>query len=781
MRGHDWRLAPSAVAAWVAAWLGVSGHHDVAVWLGVLAAATAVLVRARWWQLVAVVFVAVAAVSVMAAVLRHGGPLAEYAQNEAIVLAEVTVVSEPRVFAGEGRPSFAVSAARVEWIDTKDGVVRQRAPVDVLGSGEAAHWTGDLAPGSRYRVRGVLAVGRVGDPAAATLRLIQEPEQVAQPGVLHELAAAARQGLRDATASLPVGQAALVPSLVVGDTSRVPSEMESQFKTTALTHLMAVSGANLTLMLGVVLALVRAVGGRGWLVRVVAAAGVGMFVLVCGPEPSVLRAAVMGLVALAATGIGKGRRTVRTLALCVIVLLLIDPWLARSYGFALSVSACLGIVTLTPTWIEAMTRWSPRWLAEAFAVPLAAQLATTPLIVALSSQVSVVGVLSNLLAGPFVGPTTVLGFAAAALSWWPWLSGLAGWVAGWCSQPILWIAELTAGLPGAAAAWPAGWGGIILALAGCSACAAMMSSALARWWCAATLVAALVVASVLRAPVLGWPMEEWRIAFCAVGQGDATVVRTAAHEAIVVDTGPEPAAVLGCLDALGVREVPLVVLTHYHADHIGGFEAVVRRYRPSRVLVSALASPAPAAEEVHAWAHTVGTEVRTAHPGDRIAVGGVTWTTLASGEPMSPTLAVEDTPTGESGVENDASVVGIVETAGIRMLLPGDTEPDGQRRAMELAESLGVPLEAEILKLPHHGSSRQHRAFFEATRARIAVASSGRGNSYGHPSDAALRLAGELGMQVLRTDEQGSLALAVSDRTVLVSASGQQLASAGRR
>lgn len=780
MTGHDWRLAPSALAAWLAAWLGVSGYPAVAIWVGVLCAATAVLVRSRWWQLVGVVFVAVALVSTVAAVLRHGGPLADHAGNKATVVAEVQVISEARIFADQGRPPLAIALTRMEWFDAGETPVRQRVPVDLVGSGDAAGWVAELAPGARYRTRGVLTETKQGDAASARLRLIEEPVLVRQPGVLHAVAAAARQGLREATASLPEAQAALVPSLVVGDTSRITPEIEAQFKTTALTHLMAVSGANLTLMMGVVLALVRAVGGRGWLVRIVAAAGVGMFILVCGPEPSVLRAAVMGLVALAATGIGRGRRTVRALALCVIVLLLIDPWLARSYGFALSVSACLGIVVLTPIWIEAMTRWSPRWLAEALTVPLAAQIATTPLIVALSSQVSVVGVLSNLLAGPFVGPTTVLGFAAATLSWWPAVAALAGWAAGWCAQPILWIAEISAGLPGASASWPPGWGGVLLVIVGCVAGAVLIAPVLSRWWCAAFLMVLLFLASFLRAPVLGWPMAEWRIVFCAVGQGDATVIRTADHEAILVDTGPEPGPVRACLDDLDVRAVPLVVLTHYHADHVGGLEGVLERYRPEHVLVSALASPPAAAQEVDSVVRSIGAELRVATPGERIVVGEVIWTTVAAGEPSGVASLTGDASAGESGVENDASVIGIVETSGLRMLLPGDAEPDGQRRATAKARELGISLEAEILKLPHHGSSRQDRAFFEETGAKIAVASSGPGNSYGHPSRAVLTLADDLGMQVLRTDEQGSIALALSDHTVQVSTSGRQLGAPGR-
>lgn len=780
MSDHDWRLVPSAVGAWIAAWLGVGGYHAVAIWLGVLCAATAILVRRRWVRLMCVVVIGVAALSVTASALRHDGPISHYAETGTGVVAQVRVTAEPRIYTTDQRPPFVVAAVKLEWFDARGQAYRQAVPVALIASGDRAEQIRNLQPGASYLFRAIPAVEDTSSGNAAVLRPLEEPRLLRAPGPLHRVAAAARQGLRDATASLAPDRAALVPSLVVGDTSRVTSDMEDQFKATALTHLMAVSGANLTLMLGVMLALVRGVGGRGWLVRVVAACGVGMFILVCGPEPSVLRAAVMGLIALAATGLGKGRRTVRVLALCVIVLLLIDPWLSRSFGFALSMSACAGIVVLTPGWIEAMTRWSPRWLAEALSVPLAAQLATTPLIILLSNQISVVGVLSNLLAAPFVGPTTVLGFMAASLSWWPQCAALWGWAAGWAGQPILWIATWTAALPGSSVAWPPGWLGLTIAIVACVCMALLVKPVVARWWCAGLLVAVLGAASLLRMPVLGWPMDDWRVVFCAVGQGDATVLRASQNEAVLVDAGPEPGPVLGCLDALGVRQVPLVVLTHYHSDHISGFARIAERYRPQVVVVSALPSPVRAAAEVRAHAAAVGAEVRVAVPGERIQVGDVLWVTVAAGRDAPPSVPEAQEQAGESGAENDASVVGIASVRELRVILPGDVEPSGQRSALVYAESSGISLEAEILKLPHHGSSRQERDFFAATGARIAVASSGVDNAYGHPSAAVLRLSAELGMEVWRTDQDGSLAFAPGEGTIRVSASGRQFATAGR-
>ena len=154
---------------------------------------------------------------------------------------------------------------------------------------------------------------------------------------------------------------------------------------------------------------------RGRWLYVVGACGIAGFVLLARTEPSVLRAAVMGAVGLVAMGANGRQRGSRALGVAVVVLLLVDPPLATSMGFALSVLATAGILLLAPGWRDALCRWLPRWLAEAVAVPAAAQLACTPLVAAISGQVSLVAVAANLVVAPAVGPATVLGLGGGLL------------------------------------------------------------------------------------------------------------------------------------------------------------------------------------------------------------------------------------------------------------------------------------------------------------------------------------------------------------------------------
>ena len=174
-----------------------------------------------------------------------------------------------------------------------------------------------------------------------------------------------------------------------------------------------------------------------------------IFVALCRTEPSVLRAAAMGLVALAALGSGSRAAGVRNLAVASMILLLVDPFLSRSIGFALSVLACAGIVWWARSWTVIMNRWLPLIIAESIAVPLAAQLATVPVVAAISERVSVAGLVANALAGPFVGPATVLGFAAAGASLISGtLAAVFGFGAAWSAQVIIWIATIGSQLPG---------------------------------------------------------------------------------------------------------------------------------------------------------------------------------------------------------------------------------------------------------------------------------------------------------------------------------------------
>jgi competence protein ComEC len=433
------------------------------------------------------------------------------------------------------------------------------------------------------------------------------------------------------------------------------------------------------------------------------------------------------------------------------VLLLWDPWWSVSPGFTLSVLATAGILWLAPGWRDRLTRWLPRWVAEAVAVPLAAQVACTPVVAALSSQVSLVAVATNLLAAPAVGPATVLGLAGGLLTllWTP-LGVLVATPGAWCARWIIAVAEWGAGLPTAAVPWPATAAGlagltvlsVVLAL-GLGPVLGRRDAALGL----GVLMVVVLLVPVPRLPTPGWPPSGWVMVACDVGQGDGLVLAAGPGEAVVVDAGPDPQAIDRCLRDLDVDRVPLVVLTHFHADHVAGLQGVLEGRRVGAVETSALAQPPYGAELVADVAGAAGVPVTTVRYGQTRALGELRWQVVAP----DTVLGVESA--------NDGSVVLLVEVRGLRLLLLGDQEEPSQRRLLQRVGGL----EVDVVKVAHHGSADQDPALLEAASPRLAVISVGEGNDYGHPAPSLLALLREVGAEVVRTDLEGDVAVVARD------------------
>src|SRR3954447_13429433 len=292
------------------------------------------------------------------------------------------------------------------------------------------------------------------------------------------------------------------------------------FQTCGLTHLAAVSGTNLTLVVGFLLVVARWVGVRARGLVLVGVIGVVAFVVLARPEPSVLRAAAMGSVALLGLGSRRRDRGVRALGVAVVVLLLLDPWLAVSTGFVLSALATAGILLVAPPMRDALQAWLPRWAAEAIAVPSAAQLACTPMVAAISGQVSLVAVAANLLVAPAVGPATVLGLAGGLLTLvWAPVGRLCGTLASWCVAWLVTVAEHGAALPTAAVGWGTGPVALVLLVVVSGVLAMAGPRLLGRPVTALGATGVLVVAVLVRPPAFGWPPDGWVVVACDVGQG----------------------------------------------------------------------------------------------------------------------------------------------------------------------------------------------------------------------------------------------------------------------
>ena len=623
----------------------------------------------------------------------------------------------------------------------------------VVVTGAALEPWARLPVGSRVEVSGRLEDPDRGSDLTAILRVRSVPRLVRPPPAPLRVVERVRQGLRDAVAHRRAEPRALVPALVLGDTSAMTPELMADFSDTGLTHLTAVSGANLALLLAFLLTFGRWVGVRGWWLRLLGLLGVITFVGLCRTEPSVLRAAAMGLVALAALGSGARRAGLRNLAVAVVILLVADPFLSRSVGFTLSVLASAGIVWWARPWAMIMNRWLPMIIAESVAVPLAAQLATQPVIAAIAGRVSMAGLLANALAAPFVGPATVLGFAAAGASMVSSrLAAIFGFGSAWSAQLIIWVAHAGARLPGSSWRWPVSPAALVWLTLACVAVAWLMAYVLARRWLSLLLAVALTVCLAKAPSQPGWPPAGWVLVACEVGQGDGLAVRAGPRSAVVVDAGPDPAAMRRCLDQLKISTVPLLILTHFHADHVDGLDGVGRRRRVGDIWVSPLASPGYEVERVRQWSGLHGQPVTSPPVGTTATVGEVTLQVLG---PVDHPTTGED----ESSAQNDESLVVMITARGLRMLLTGDVEPPGQQAIL----GSGADLRADVLKVPHHGSARQDPAFLAATGARLAIASVGLDNDYGHPAPRTVQLIDALGMTLLRTDQQGSVAITSDD------------------
>jgi competence protein ComEC len=465
----------------------------------------------------------------------------------------------------------------------------------------------------------------------------------------------------------------------------------------------------------------------------------------------------MGVIGLVALVTGSRRAALPALSAAVLVLVLADPDLAATPGFALSVLATGGLLVLAPTWRERLARRMPGWLADAIAVPAAAQAACGPVVVAISASLGLLAVPANLLAVPAVAPATITGVAAALLAplWMP-LAQAVAWLGYLPTAWLVLVARVGAGLPGAELPWPDGTPGALLL----AALTVVVLVALPRRRLRRALIScsagALVAGTSLAAVQPAWPPPGWFLVACDVGQGDAVVLNAGAGSAVLVDAGPDPEALDACLRRLDVDRLPLVLLSHLHEDHLAGLPGALGGRSVGAVQVGPVADSRAQHARVVAWARDAGVEVTSPSLGEQRAAGALRWTVVAPGRHYR----------GTRSDPNNSSLVLRLQAGPTTVLLTGDIEPEAQRDLLRDGD-----VRADVLKVPHHGSAHQDPAFLDAVGARVVLTSVGEGNDYGHPSPQTLQRLLQHGAHSLRTDLDGDVALAHR---------GEQLVAVGR-
>lgn len=460
----DLRLVPAALTSWTVTTTGIlwqTGGLAVAV-----AAAVAIAGGVAWWRRrcapsgesppsvrAGVVAVAVTGAAFALAIGLRVHDLQQHpiTHRYGTTAAVAVIPSESPRFLGGNRMMFRATLQALDGVEIGGRVV-------VFAS---ASRFAETSAGRPVGFRARIAAPTRRDMTVAVLSATGGPTW-GEPTALHRTAHRLRAGFVDAArAALPADQAAMLPALVLGDTSTVNAQTTNRFRVSGLTHLTAVSGANVTIVCGAVLLTAGLVGPR--LAAASAAVVLVGFVVVVQPSASVLRAAVMGGITLLALVSHRRRQAIPALSATVLVLMIATPEMAVDVGFALSVSATAALVVIAPAWSRRLSaRGWPKPLADAVSVAAAAQLVTAPLVAGMSGMVSVVAVAANFAVAAVIPPITVAGTAAALLCpVWPVGAELLIRFTG----PELWwllrVSEVTAAMPGAAIAVPSGLLGVV--------------------------------------------------------------------------------------------------------------------------------------------------------------------------------------------------------------------------------------------------------------------------------------------------------------------------------
>ncbi len=540
----------------------------------------------------------------------------------------------------------------------------------------------------------------------------------------------------------------LVPGLVLGDTSLQSNDFKEQMQKVGLSHLTAVSGANFVLVASFLLwclqFIIKRIKHRLIIVLIV----LFLFIFLVRPTPSVLRAAVMTLVILIARYRGESTRGIASLGAAITLLILLDPFQSIDPGFALSVLATAGILFLSPKVENKLQKIiKPRWLVEAIAIPVSATIPCLPVILLLSNEFSIATIPSNILVAPVIAPITVLGFLSAILT--PIVSSVGAILfagASFFAKYIVVVSDAMEKFPS-------------IHFNDTRVYILIFILSLVLFFNHQKSITVIITTLLLVQLVftsISWPGRNWQVINCDVGQGDAMVVNLGTSSAIVIDTGPDPGAIDNCLRALNIKTIPLLILTHFHSDHVGAISGVVKDRLIGQVWISNLHQPESAYER--AMKELVGIEVKSVTKGESYLFPEsnveikVLW-------PQSSGVNFKELP-GDGSKINNSSISLILKTNDLSVFAGGDIEPEVQ----EVIATSGLLSDVDLLKVSHHGSAYQYVPMLDLLKPEIAIISVGSENSYGHPDVEFVNELEKRSISVWRTDLSGGISVAPTNK-----------------
>jgi len=612
----------------------------------------------------------------------------------------------------------AVFEAKSDVIDGEYGSAIVAAAIDVT-SGQLPRsplilspWVRSSTVGDEFRVSGLFTPGvtRIHRSVVAGRISVSWSEPVDHDPAPHLRVA---NILRERVIAVigPTGSEsrALLAGFLIGDTTELGDTSVDLMRRAGLTHFVAVSGSNVALFLLLWWLLLGPLGLRGWPRTFAGLGGLVVFAAMTRWEPSVLRASLAAGVLLVGRSIGLPLSSWATLSLAIAGALTIAGELATDVGFQLSVLAAIGVLAGSDLW-----QFRPSFVSTALSASVSAQALVSPLLLAVFGSVPMLSPIANVVAGPLVvAATSVAGLGVVVGS-----EALIG-VASLFSAAVLGVAEV-------AAPWPQMEWSRWLLLLGCAVALARLARPLL-----VPLAAILVAVSIW--PVSRQPDELPAVVFLDVGQGDATLFIDR-DLTVLVDGGPDPVVLTRKLERYGIDRIDVLIVSHVHADHITGLEAVIGRIPIGSVVADFENHTTPAATWLLEEVERLGIDLTNPVPGWRFGTDSLGFEVLG--------------PLRRYASPNDESIVVLASVGEHDVLMSGDIETFAQAE-------LHVP-GVDVLKVPHQGAATSDLGWLANHAGHTSVVSVGP-NQFGHPSPDVLGTLTAAGADIHRTDLDGDL------------------------
>jgi competence protein ComEC len=547
---------------------------------------------------------------------------------------------------------------------------------------------------------------------------------------------------------------ALLRGLLIGERDEISKEILEAFQRTGLVHILAVSGSNvgfIVLMIFFALSLLRV--PRRWH-PLFLLLGIGFYMFLTGAQPPVVRASIMAAVIIIGDSLERDADIYNSLGVAALIILLWQPLQLLQLGFQLTFIAVLGIAYLYRPIALFLRRLLPlRWrlvrlTLTLLAVSFAAQLATLPFSVYAFGRLPVTAILGNLIVIPMSFIIVAAAATACAIFFLEIFSQAFGFIAALASNAMIEFTRWLSHIP------LAYWDGVYISpwllLIYVSAIATIVEwrrSPLARRW--------LLIAGLLGLNFFVW-QNAWaagpklRATFFDVGQGDAALLEFPQGR-LLIDAGPlqenydaGERVLLPFLRSHGIHQLDAVLITHPHADHLGGLPALLRAIKIKKIFICGVETNSPLEQDCEKLADSLQVPLLPLRAGERLP------------EFVPAQIWALHPHRHEFGFErlNDASVVIKVVFGQRAFLFPGDAEFESENHLLQSARVL----DSDVLKVGHHGSSTSSLLpFLQAVNPQWAVTSVGRWNNFGHPNPQIMARYDSLGIRILRTDRDGAV------------------------